>query len=65
MFSFNSMGGKVNSLINKGSAPFVFRLSGQNYHSIGSLLPPDGSKPKFSQLYIYDTEVANRQIALG
>jgi hypothetical protein len=61
------MGGKVDSSINRGNAPFVFRLSGENYHCIGSLLPPDGSEPKFSQLYIYDTdnEVANRQGVLG
>ncbi|XP_076889473.1 uncharacterized protein LOC143540247 [Bidens hawaiensis] len=63
MFAFTSMGGKVDSSINRGNAPFVFRISGQNYHSIGSLLPENGSKPKFSQLYIYDTEneVSNRQ----
>ncbi|XP_076949283.1 uncharacterized protein LOC143621878 [Bidens hawaiensis] len=61
------MGGKVDSSINRGNAPFVFKLSGENYHAIGSLLPTDGSKPKFSQLYIYDTEneVANRHGALG
>ncbi|KAI3776977.1 hypothetical protein L1987_46770 [Smallanthus sonchifolius] len=67
MFSFTSMGGKVDSSINRGKAPYVFRLGGENYHTIGSLLPNDGSKPKFSQLYIYDTEneVLNRQAALG
>nr|KAJ0194029.1 hypothetical protein LSAT_V11C800414390 [Lactuca sativa] len=67
MFSFTSIGGKVDSSINKGNAPYVFRLSGQNYHCMGSLLPIDGSKPKFSQLYIYDTEneVSNRQQAFS
>jgi hypothetical protein len=67
MFSFTSMGGKVDSSINRCNAPFVFRLSGENYHCIGSLLPTDGSKAKFSQLYICDTEneVSNRQGALG
>ncbi|XP_076960289.1 uncharacterized protein LOC143636628 [Bidens hawaiensis] len=59
MFSFTSMGGKIDRSINKGNAPFVFRLSGQNYHSIGSLLPDTGSKPKFAQLYIYDTDNEN------
>nr|KAJ0205016.1 hypothetical protein LSAT_V11C500241990 [Lactuca sativa] len=63
MFSFTSMGGKIDSSINRGNAPYIFRLSGQNYHSIGSLLPAKGSEPKFSQLYIYDTdnEITNRQ----
>ncbi|KAK9059237.1 hypothetical protein SSX86_021856 [Deinandra increscens subsp. villosa] len=59
------MGGKVDKSINKGGAPFVFKLSGQNYHTIGTLLPKDGEPPRFSQLYIYDTEneVSNRQQA--
>ncbi|CAH1431875.1 unnamed protein product [Lactuca virosa] len=67
MFSFTSMGGKIDSSINRGNAPYIFRLSGQNYHSIGSLLPNQGFKPKFSQLYIYDTdnEIANRRTCLG
>nr|KAJ0193152.1 hypothetical protein LSAT_V11C800407890 [Lactuca sativa] len=67
MFSFTSMGGKVDSSINRGNAPYVFRLSGQNYHCMGSLLPIDGSKPNFSQLYIYDTEneITNKQHALS
>ncbi|KAL7602737.1 hypothetical protein Lser_V15G20400 [Lactuca serriola] len=67
MFSFTSMGGKVDSSINRGNAPYVFRLSGQNYHCMGSLQPTDGSKPKFSQLYIYDTEneITNRQHAFS
>ncbi|KAL7591860.1 hypothetical protein Lser_V15G34043 [Lactuca serriola] len=61
------MGGKINSSINRGNAPYVFRHSGQNYHCMGSLLPIDGSKPNFSQLYIYDTEneVSNRQHAFS
>ncbi|KAL6533019.1 hypothetical protein OROMI_027131 [Orobanche minor] len=62
MFSFTSMGGKVDTSINKGNAPYVFKLKGTNYHRIGSLLPTSGNSPKFSQLYIYDTEheVENR-----
>ena len=67
MFSFTSMGGEVDYSVNRGRGPFVFRIGGENYHSIGSLLPNDGSTPKFSQLYIYDTdnEISNRQSALG
>ncbi|XP_035835800.1 uncharacterized protein LOC110888241 [Helianthus annuus] len=67
MFSFASMGGRIDKTINRGNAPYVFRLSGQNYHTIGSLLPEDGNEPKFSQLYIYDTdnEIFNRQNAVG
>ncbi|XP_047267573.1 ATP-dependent DNA helicase PIF1-like [Capsicum annuum] len=56
------MGGKVDASINQTRGPRIFRLFGQNYHQIGSLLPPEGSTPKFAQLYIYDTEneVSNR-----
>ncbi|XP_021979942.1 uncharacterized protein LOC110876070 [Helianthus annuus] len=63
MFAFTSMGGKVDSTVNRGNAPFCYRISGENYHSIGSLMPNNGAQPKFCQLYIYDTEneLANRQ----
>ena len=63
MFSFTSIGGKIDTSMNNGSAPQQFILNGQNYHRIGSLLPEHGSKPKFAQLYIYDTEneMSNRK----
>jgi hypothetical protein len=56
MFAFTSMGGQTNTKINNGKGPPQFILSGQNYHSIGSLLPEPGTTPKFAQLYIYDTQ---------
>ncbi|CAN1801722.1 ATP-dependent DNA helicase PIF1 [Linum perenne] len=61
-FSFSSMGGKVNHSLNQGRGPYTFSISGQIYHRIGSLLPSEGDKPKFGELYIYDTEneVKNR-----
>ncbi|KAM0067482.1 hypothetical protein Hdeb2414_s0002g00061811 [Helianthus debilis subsp. tardiflorus] len=63
MFSFTSMGGKVDSSINSGKAPYVFRIIGQNFHTLGGLVPAPGKDPKFSQLYIYgtDNEVSNRK----
>lgn len=39
MFAFTSMGDKVDHSINNGQAPYVFRMSGQNMHFMGSLLP--------------------------
>lgn len=62
MFSFTYMGGKVNHPLNSGGAPYIYSLSGMNYHNIGTLLPPEGAKPAFSQLYIHDreNEIANR-----
>ena len=62
MFSFTSMGGNVDKEINTRRGPYIFRLHGENYHHIGTLLPEGDNKPRFSQLYIYDTknEVSNR-----
>jgi len=66
MFSFTSMGGKVDKTVQKGRGLFCFKIQGQNFHRIGSLVPTDGDKPKFSQLYIYDSEneVQNRLNAI-
>ncbi|XP_019089099.1 PREDICTED: uncharacterized protein LOC109127940 [Camelina sativa] len=46
----------------KGRGPNMFQIQGENYHLLGSLKPTDGDFPKFSQLYIVDTEneVENR-----
>jgi len=62
MFAFTSIGGIIDSSMNNGSGPPQFILNGQNYHRIGSLLPENGSSPKFAQLYIYHTknETTNR-----
>ncbi|XP_074364504.1 uncharacterized protein LOC141705466 [Apium graveolens] len=56
LFQFTSIGGKIDRRINNGGGPYCFQLNGQNYHLIGSLKPLDGVNPKFSQLYVYDTE---------
>uniref|UniRef100_A0A0D3E4S6 ATP-dependent DNA helicase n=1 Tax=Brassica oleracea var. oleracea TaxID=109376 RepID=A0A0D3E4S6_BRAOL len=62
MLAFTSMGGKIDYGINSGNGPFTFRMHGQNYHRMGSLLPAEGDIPRFAQLYIYDTahELQNR-----
>ena len=67
MFSFNSMGGRIDNIVNDGTSAYVFRISGSNHHKIGKLLPPSGFILKFAQLYIYDTsnELSNRLNALG
>ncbi|KAH7850741.1 hypothetical protein Vadar_002294 [Vaccinium darrowii] len=67
MMSFTSMGGKVDHSVLDGRGPYTFRISGENYHRIGSLLPTPGQKPKFAQLYIYDTEheLQNRVDVMG
>jgi len=44
MFSFTSTGRVVDKEINKDHGPYVFRMHGQNYHHIRTLLPEEGSK---------------------
>ncbi|WVZ85206.1 LOW QUALITY PROTEIN: hypothetical protein U9M48_032156 [Paspalum notatum var. saurae] len=60
LFAFTSLGVDVDKLINTGNGPYVFRINGVVHHRIGSLLPPDGKRPKHAQLYIYDTHNENR-----
>ncbi|KAL4596305.1 hypothetical protein ACB092_12G154600 [Castanea dentata] len=62
LFAFTSLGGNVDRSVNNGSGPYVFRENGQTHHRIGLLLPVHGQKPKYAQLYIYETdnEVKNR-----
>lgn len=67
MLSFTSMGGKIDYSVNKSRGPYVFKMNGVNHHRFGSLIPNDGSDPKFCQLYIYDTEneIENRVGSIG
>ena len=68
MFAFTSTGGKVDHWsINRGRAPYVYHLNGQNHHVFGTLIPDDGQDPKFCQLNIYDTEheVQNKKAVEG
>ncbi|CAB5217443.1 unnamed protein product [Rhizophagus irregularis] len=41
---------------------YTFRIHGEMYHRIGSLLPNSETQPQFAQIYIYDTdhEIQNR-----
>ncbi|XP_068331187.1 uncharacterized protein [Pyrus communis] len=67
MFAFTSMGAKVDHTVNNQSGPYIFKISGQVHHLMGSLLPPDGECPRFAQLYVYDTanEIGNRLNAVN
>lgn len=62
ILAFTSIGAKIDHHVTSGHGPPGFRIQGQNYHRIGSLLPPPGEPPKFLQMYIFDTEneVSNR-----
>ncbi|CAN7099804.1 unnamed protein product [Brassica rapa subsp. narinosa] len=67
VFSFTSLGGKVDRAVRKGKGPNMLVLQGENYHLIGSLQPPTGNNAKFGQLYIVDTknETENQTNALS
>ncbi|KAF8092456.1 hypothetical protein N665_0414s0007 [Sinapis alba] len=67
VFSFTSLGGKVERSVQKGLGPSMFQLQGENYHLMGSLQPNEGKDAKFGQLYIVDTEneVNNRANCLS
>ncbi|XVF41018.1 hypothetical protein PTKIN_Ptkin01aG0246800 [Pterospermum kingtungense] len=50
------MGTKIDTSTNNNCEPPVFRITRQNHHKIGSLLPPSRDFPKFPQHYFYDSE---------
>lgn len=63
MFMFTSMVGKVEKSINKTNGLYVFKLGGQSYQLMGSLLLVEDSDPKFAQPYIHDTsEVVEQRV---
>ncbi|XP_077242072.1 uncharacterized protein LOC143882480 [Tasmannia lanceolata] len=66
MYSFTSIGGMIDHSIVDGRSPYSFRISGSNYHKIGSLLPNPNCKPMFAQLYVCVTgdEAKNRMDAV-
>jgi hypothetical protein len=37
--------------------PFVFKISGSMFHLTPNVLPDPGQKPKFAQIYVYDSEL--------
>ncbi|GKD74131.1 DNA helicase [Tanacetum coccineum] len=67
MFTMMSFGAKIDESVNAGRGPYVFKVSDQIYHWIGSLCPPPGQAPRLLQLYIYDTdnEVENKMRHFG
>ena len=66
LFAFTSMGANIIKDINKGEAPYIFRINSQIHHRIGSLLPEQGQAPQYAELYIFYTKskIENRIKAL-
>ncbi|XP_071704647.1 uncharacterized protein [Rutidosis leptorrhynchoides] len=47
MFSMTSFGARIDETVNNGHSPYIFKISGQIYHWLGSLCPEQGSPPGF------------------
>lgn len=63
VMSFTSLGVHVDeSLLATCRGIYTFRAQGAIYHKIGGFHPNQGSRPRYLQLYIYDTdhELQNR-----
>ncbi|XP_076933391.1 uncharacterized protein LOC143599263 [Bidens hawaiensis] len=56
VFSMTFFGAIIDDTINRGSGPYVFKISGQIHHWVGTLCPPPNERPRFLQMYVYDTE---------
>ncbi|GJZ43334.1 hypothetical protein Tco_0590589 [Tanacetum coccineum] len=67
MFAMTSFGAKIDHSVNKGRGPYVFKISGQIYHWIGSLCPEEGHHPRFfAALCKKNTdELSNRMYHFG
>ncbi|GJR42851.1 negative regulator of systemic acquired resistance [Tanacetum coccineum] len=56
MFCFTSFGARIDHSINVGRGLYTFHINSQNYHRIGSLLPQEGTQPRYAQLWFFDTQ---------
>ncbi|CAN0837902.1 ATP-dependent DNA helicase PIF1 [Linum grandiflorum] len=66
-FQWTSFGAKLDPRLMHSRGPYSLVLNGENYHYMGSLLPPDGQPPRYSQLYVHDptSEDSNRLASVG
>jgi len=58
--SFSSVGCNIDRSVAGQSGVYTFRIRGELVHRIGSLLPDHGQSPKFSQIYIHDSNLENQ-----
>ncbi|CAH1763399.1 13642_t:CDS:2, partial [Entrophospora sp. SA101] len=54
--TFTSMGAKVDHSITGTSGIYSFRVHGEMYYSVDTILPDNEVHPQFAQIYVYDTE---------
>jgi hypothetical protein len=50
MFAMTSMVAKVIDTVNDGHGPYIFKISGQVCHRIGSLISSHDACPEYAQL---------------
>ena len=56
--AFTSLGAKLDRTITdtmNAAGVYTFRIQGALHHSMGSLLPPPSERPRFVQVYLYDS----------
>ena len=46
----------------KTRGPNIFKMSGQMYHLIPNILPAEGKKSKFRQIFVYDRESQEKEL---
>ncbi|XP_026433135.1 uncharacterized protein LOC113330554 [Papaver somniferum] len=57
VFSFTSIGVRIDhNTANSKKGIYTYRAQGTMYHKIGSLIPEPSDRPRFLQMYVYDTE---------
>nr|GEV31521.1 hypothetical protein [Tanacetum cinerariifolium] len=62
IFYFTSFRARIDHSINIGRGLYTFRINGQNYQRSGSLLPKEGTQPRYDQLWFFNihNEIRNR-----
>ncbi|CAN0897203.1 ATP-dependent DNA helicase PIF1 [Linum grandiflorum] len=66
-FQWTSFGAKLDPRLLNSRGPYALVLNGENYHYMGSLLPPEGQPPRYTQLYVHDpaSEDGHRLASVG
>ncbi|CAG8607425.1 7050_t:CDS:2, partial [Cetraspora pellucida] len=58
--AFTSLGAKIDQSVFNDHGPYGFRISGKLYHHMSSLLPNSDAEAAYTQLYIYNSEIAHQ-----
>jgi hypothetical protein len=58
ILSFASVSANIDEkLMPANQGVYTYRINGRIHHKLSSMLPRDNNQPKFSQIYIYDSEM--------